>query len=107
MDEYSGSRMFGYGDETEQAENQPKPVPKQKPPPAQELLVWIQRGWAKPTISLRDIVIFAPRAFRDKATELKQVEILVQHGWLVEIKAHRYDRRLWRTPPIGATALPD
>jgi hypothetical protein len=59
MSEFSGRRMFGYGDETEK---QPKPEPEQRksPPPAQELLVWIQRHWKKPTISLRDICIFAP-----------------------------------------------
>jgi hypothetical protein len=84
-----------------------KPEPERTRKPAQDLLTWIQRGWAKPTISLRNICVYGPRAFRDKAIALKQIQLLAQHGWLVETKAHRYDRRLWRTPPAGATALPD
>jgi hypothetical protein len=53
MNDFSGSRMFGYGDETKQPESQPKPEPRKSPPPATELLVWIRRYWNKPTISLK------------------------------------------------------
>jgi hypothetical protein len=106
MDEYSGGRMFGYSDETE-PEKQPKPEPEQKPVSAAGLLRWLQRGWTKPTVSLRDICVFGPRSIRNKSSATRHVEALAQLGWLVEIKAHRYDRRLWRLPPAGVTTLPD
>jgi hypothetical protein len=75
--------------------------------PAQDLLVWIQRGWRRPTISLRDICTYGPPAIRKREAAATHAETLEKHGWLVEIQAHRHDRRLWRTPPAGATALPD
>jgi hypothetical protein len=104
---YSGRRMFGYRDETEQPESQRKPGPGQKPIAAQELLIWIRRYWNKPTISLRDIMIFAPRAIRDREIATKHAETLEKCGWLAPIRSHRRDRRVWRLPPAGATALPD
>jgi hypothetical protein len=74
--------------------------------PAQELLAWIQHGWRRPTISLRDICTYGPVAIRTREAATTQAETLEKHGWLVELQAHRYDRRVWRTPPAGAT-LPD
>src|SRR5262249_2073597 len=109
MDEYSGGKMFGYAEETEQAESQPKPGPEQpqKLSSATELLVWIRQRWNRPTISLRDIQVFSPRASRDRATALKPAETSETHGWLAPMPVHRRDRRVWRTPPAGATALPE
>jgi hypothetical protein len=115
MDEYTGSRIFGYGNETEQAtvarhestESQPRPEPPRKPPSATELLVWIQQCWNKPTISLRQLQIYAPRAIRDRATAISHAETLEKHAWLVPMRVHRRNRRVWRTPPAGATALPE
>ena len=83
----------------------PDPERTQKPP-AQELLIWIQQCWSKPIISLRDIQTYAPRDSRDRQSATKHVEALEQHGWLAPLRAHRRDRRIWRTPPAGATALP-
>src|SRR6516162_668877 len=103
MDEYSGGRMFGYGDETEKPvvarhvsnENQPKPEQTQKLPSATELLVWIRRRWNRPTISLREIQVYGPHSSRDHATAVKHTATLEKHGWLAPMKAHRRDRRVW------------
>jgi hypothetical protein len=102
MSEFSGARMFGYGDQTEQVESQPKP--EQKHLLAQELLHWIQ-SQGQSVISLRNIRAFGPNSIRDRPMALKQIEILVQHGWLVPLPAHRKDRLVWRLPPPGATVL--
>jgi hypothetical protein len=109
MDEYTGAKMFGYGNETEQAtvarhesnESQPEPKPQKSPPTAQELLVWIQQCWNKPTISSRDIQVYGPAAIRDRATAISHAEALAAAGWLAETKAHRRDRRVWRLPPVA------
>jgi hypothetical protein len=71
------------------------------------LLVWIRQRWNRPTISLRDIQVYGPRDSRDRKTATKHVEALERHGWLAPMQAHRRDRRIWRTPPTGATALPE
>jgi hypothetical protein len=95
--------MFGYGDEPEQ----PKPElerTRKPPPPAQELLIWIQQRWNKPVISLRDIQVYGPSAIRDRATAINHVEALAAAGWLAETKAHRRDRRVWRLPPSWTTS---
>jgi hypothetical protein len=104
--EYSGGKMFGYREETKQVENQPKAERTREPLPAQELLHWIQR-WGKSVISLRDVRAFGPNAIRERPIALKQIEILVRHGWLVPLPAHRRDRQTWRLPPPGATVLSD
>jgi hypothetical protein len=54
---------------------------------------------------LRDVRAFGPRSIRERATTIKHIEILVQHGWLVPMKSHRRDRLVWRLPPPGATIL--
>jgi hypothetical protein len=105
-DEYTGAKMFGYENKPEQPrdENQPKPERPQKPLPTQELLVWIRRR-NRPAISLRDIQVYGPRASRERKTAISHLEALERHGWLAPMKPHRRDRRLWQTPPAGATAL--
>jgi hypothetical protein len=92
---------FGHHEAAPKARLEPERT--RKPLSATELLVWIRRDWGKPTISLRDIQAYAPRALRDRETLLKRLEILAQHGWLVEIRAHRRDRRVWRLPPAAVT----
>jgi hypothetical protein len=104
--EPNGSTASPFSHHETKPKDRPKPEQTRKPPPpAQELLIWIRRCWNKSTISLRDIMIFAPRSIRDRATAISHAETLARHGWLAEIKAHRRDRRLWKLPPAGATAL--
>jgi hypothetical protein len=93
-----------FGRHEAEPKDRPEPARRKSPPPAQELLHWIQR-WGKPIVSLRDVRAFGPNATRDRPTALNQIEILVQHGWLVPLPAHRRDRQVWRLPPPGATVL--
>jgi len=75
---------------------------------AQKLLDFLQR-WAKNTVSVRDICVFAPRSLRDRKTAIDAAEILVKHGWLMPLASHRHDRREWqivRKPLIPATVAP-
>jgi hypothetical protein len=62
---------------------------------AERLLQWLQKSWAKPTVSARDIYTMGPSAIRDRDTALKLAGILVAHGWLRERKTHRRDRAEW------------
>jgi hypothetical protein len=87
--------------------DRPKPERTRKPPPAQELLIWIQQCWNKPTISLRDIQIYGPRAIRDRSTAVRHAETLEKYGWLAPVRPRRRDQRVWRLPPAGATVIPD
>ena len=76
-----------------------------QPDPAQKLLDWLQT-WNKPTICTRDICIWGPSATRKRKSAIDAAEVLVRHGWLIPIKAHRYDRRVWqiaRRPVIHPT----
>jgi len=87
--------------------DRPEPERRKSPPPAQELLVWIQQCWNKPTISLRDIQVYAPGAIRDRETATRHAETLEKYGWLAPVRPRRRDRRVWRLPPAGATVIPD
>jgi hypothetical protein len=72
---------------------------------AERLLRWLHDGWREETsentlISLREVYQFGPRPIRDKATALKIVRILEDHGWLVkndpvQINGH-HRRQVWR-----------
>jgi hypothetical protein len=73
-----------------------KLLPAQKLPPAQKLLDWLQHDWTKPTISARDIYTYGPNSIRDRESAIDLAQILVKHGWLVPIEAHRRDMRKWR-----------
>ena len=64
-------------------------------PPAQKLLNWLQQEWPEPAISAREIRRLGPRP-RDRKTTNDSTEILIKYGWLVPLKAHRYDRKLWK-----------
>ena len=67
---------------------------------AQRLLDWLLRR-AEPVISLPDIYQRSLNAIRDKATAMKLVKLLVDHGWLVPITegatvAGQHRREVWR-----------
>ncbi len=51
---------------------------------AQKLLTWLQTSWDEELVSLRDIYQLGPNAIRNKATSSKLVDILVDHGWLID-----------------------
>ena len=85
----------------------PEPERTREPLPPQVLLTWLRDNWSKPVISLRDLQVFGPSGIRDRASALAQAETLERLGWLVPMKAHRRDRRMWMLPPARATALPD
>jgi hypothetical protein len=87
----------------ESNESQPKPGRTRKSPPAPQLLYWLQHSWAKPIISLREIVTYGPWGMRDRASALAQAELLEQAGWLIPAEQHQRDRRqrVWRTPLVA------
>ena len=53
---------------------------------AQKLLNWLLVVWGEPCISLPDIYQKGPNAIRDKATAVRLVGILEDHGWLDRIR---------------------
>jgi hypothetical protein len=63
---------------------------------AQKLLDWLSTEWDEPTIQAREIYTFGPNAIRARATALVAAEILVQHGWLKQMKTKRVDQREWQ-----------
>jgi hypothetical protein len=70
-----------------------------------ELLHWIQHRWSKPFICLRDLQIYGPVACKDHATALRLAQTLEKQGWLKPVRAHRRDRKLWKTPRAIALGL--
>ena len=81
----------------------PQQEPTLQPVPlaAGRLLDWLQHKWPQPTIRARDIYQYGPGATRDRESTLKLTEILVRRGWLVPMKTHRYDSKMWQIT-IGA-----
>jgi hypothetical protein len=72
---------------------------------AQRLLDFLQR-WAKDTVTAREIARLGPYAIRDRESAINSARTLVAHGWLIPLKAHRSDRRVWqivRKPIIEPT----
>jgi hypothetical protein len=89
--------------EHERDTSQPKPGRTHKSPPAPRLLYWLQHSWAKPLISLQEIVTYGPWNMRTAALALAQAELLEQAGWLIPVELPRRSRqdhrkRVWRTP---------
>jgi hypothetical protein len=82
-------------------ERRPKPERTRKPAPVPQLLYWLQHSWTKPIVCLRDVYIYGPNSIRDRKSALAQIELLEQAGWLIPLKAHRQDRRVWRVPMAG------
>jgi hypothetical protein len=82
----------------------PAPERTRKPAPPPKLLHdWLRHNWRKPDISLRDLQTFGPYDIRDRKSAIAYAETLESYGWLVEIRAHRRDRRVWRLPPAAVT----
>jgi hypothetical protein len=81
-----------------------EPERTREPLSAQELLHWLQHNWGKPTISLRDIQKQGPRPIRDRRSAATYAENLEKQGWLIELKAFRRDRRVWRLSPAMVTS---
>jgi hypothetical protein len=71
-------------------------TPTKKTQPAQLLLDWLLQHWTKPTICTRDIRAYGPNSIRDEKTTIDSAETLAKHGWLIPLKAHRHDRRVWQ-----------
>jgi hypothetical protein len=74
----------------------PTPTEAAREDPTTILLEWIIKYWPRPTIAARDINRCAPRALRDKETALRLAQNLVERGWLIPLKTHRYDRHQWQ-----------
>ncbi len=72
---------------------------------AQRLLAWLLDR-PEPAISLPDIYQRGPNAVRDKSSAMALVEILVDHGWLVEIPGARTSTELGAVVR-GALSEPD
>jgi hypothetical protein len=67
---------------------------------AQQLLTWLLTAWPEPRISLPDVYQCGPNAIRDKARAFRAVDVLSDHGWLVEAPpgdvAGTFRREVWR-----------
>jgi hypothetical protein len=85
--------------------DQPKIRRTRKSPPAPRLLYWLQRSWAKPIISLSQIVTYGPGNIRTREKALAQAELLEQTGWLIPAEDLQYEHRsrVWRTHPVAIT----
>ena len=74
----------------------PAPTPEPTPPEALRLLHWLQHNWGRPVVCARDIHRGGPTPIRDRESALEAAEILEKRGWLIPLKAHRYDRKKWQ-----------
>jgi hypothetical protein len=74
-----------------------RPTEEKKQPqkdPAQLLLDWLQR-WNKPTITPRQIRIYAPKYFRSQERVLGAADVLIQYGWLTALKPRGKNTHEW------------
>jgi hypothetical protein len=75
--------------------------PKISPPtnlkslPAGRLLYWLTHHWKKATISVRDICVYGPQITRNRKSAIDLAETLAQRGFLLPIRTHRIDRKVW------------
>jgi hypothetical protein len=70
-----------------------EPTPQSISPEVRRLLDWLQHTWGKSTICARDIY----RHYAgEKEKALKLAETLEKRGWLIPLRAHRYDRKRWQ-----------
>jgi hypothetical protein len=72
------------------------PTAGPKAHPTEKFLDWLLNYWAKPTISLREICRYAPNAGRNWERAMDLAETMAQRGWLVRLKTHRRDHRVWQ-----------
>jgi hypothetical protein len=63
--------------------------------PVGRFLNWLLNSWDEPTISACEIYTYGPVSVRNPKEAIHAAEILVQHGWLTPLRAHRHDRKLW------------
>jgi hypothetical protein len=69
---------------------------------AEKLLEWLRTSWREPLIGLKIIYQFGPNSIRDKASAVKAVAILEDHGWLRRVSephpvvAEKPVREAWR-----------
>jgi hypothetical protein len=63
--------------------------------PAGRFLNWLLNYWSKPTISAYEIYTYGPRPIKNAKEAMSVAEVLVQQGWLIPIRAHRIDRKVW------------
>jgi hypothetical protein len=63
--------------------------------PVGQLLYWLTNNWKKSTVSIRDLCVFGPRVTRNRKNATDLAETLAKRGFLLPIRAHRIDRRVW------------
>jgi hypothetical protein len=87
---------------------QPKPQQRQKPPLIQTLLEWTQRSWTRPTVGVRDIVLYGPNPLRNRKVALELADVLARSGWLIPVRS-RCDTRIWKIirGPAQSTIIAD
>ena len=75
----------------------PAPIAEKtkQPDPAQLLLDWLQK-WREPSITPRQIRIYAPKYFRSQERVLDTAETLVRFGWLVPTKPRGKNAHEWQ-----------
>jgi hypothetical protein len=76
--------------------------------PPQALLDWLVRDQARNIVTVRDICRLGPGQIRNRERALDSAKILVEHGWLIPLEAHRHDRHRWQVvrKPILCPILP-
>jgi hypothetical protein len=72
------------------------PIAHHKSSPSEQLLSWIVNFWPKPVISLREIRVYGPYSTRPAKDAASLTKTLTEFGWLVPMKTHRRDRKMWR-----------
>ena len=77
-----------------------EPPPQATSPEVRRLLEWLQHTWGKRTICTRDIYRHTTAG---KENALKLAATLEKRGWLIPLRAHRYDRKRWQIT-IGPAA---
>jgi hypothetical protein len=78
--------------------------------PPQALLDWLVRDQTRSIVTVRDICRLGPGQIRNRERALDSAKILVEHGWLIPLESHRYDRHQWQIvrkpilcPTVAAT----
>jgi hypothetical protein len=72
------------------------PPARYKSSPTEKLLDWVINRWPGATVTTRNICQFGPRSSRGRERAISLAQTLVEHGWLIPIKKHRYDMQEWQ-----------